>query len=99
MAEVQSRMNVATSERDLLLKQQQDAKGELVQLSFGAAANVEEEVASCALQEDGTGCIGTKLPHTPASDMSACFMHTFPLLCRSPCRCSGGADGGQAGCC
>jgi hypothetical protein len=37
MAEVQSRMNVATSERDLLLKQQQDAKGELVQLSFGAA--------------------------------------------------------------
>lgn len=32
MAEVQSRMNVATSERDLLLKQQQDAKGELVQL-------------------------------------------------------------------
>lgn len=28
MAEVQSRMNVATSERDLLLKQQADAKGE-----------------------------------------------------------------------
>lgn len=32
MAEVQSRMNVATSERDLLLKQQQDAKGELLHL-------------------------------------------------------------------
>jgi hypothetical protein len=28
MAEVKSRMDVATSERDLLLKQQQDAKGE-----------------------------------------------------------------------
>jgi hypothetical protein len=28
MAEVQSRMSVATSERDLLLKQQADAKGE-----------------------------------------------------------------------
>jgi hypothetical protein len=28
MAGVQSRMDVATSERDLLLKQQKDAKGE-----------------------------------------------------------------------
>lgn len=28
MASVQSRMDVATSERDLLLKQQKDAKGE-----------------------------------------------------------------------
>jgi len=33
MAEVQSHIDVATSERDLLLKQQQDAKGERQALS------------------------------------------------------------------
>jgi hypothetical protein len=55
MAEVQSRMNVATSERDLLLKQQQDAKGELVQLSLGAAASVQGWLLSVLSQKHVTG--------------------------------------------
>lgn len=39
MAEVQSRMDVATSERDLLLQQQQDAKGECQQAAQGLCAS------------------------------------------------------------
>ena len=56
MAEVQSRIDVATSERDLLLKQQQEAKGRLAaaeqQLTAAKQVAAEKEAEIQQISKD-----------------------------------------------
>lgn len=60
MAEVQSHIDVATSERDLLLKQQQDAKGERQALSCNyCSKTLHPTTPRCSkAQELNTGLSG-----------------------------------------
>lgn len=56
MAEVQSRMSVATSERDLLLKQQQDAKGEIGCPGVHVSPAVRQSHGTCMQLPRGKTC-------------------------------------------
>jgi hypothetical protein len=104
MTEAQSAIDVATSERDLLLKQQQEAKDRLAgaQEALAAAKRVaaekEAEIQQISSDMDAQRCV-IEIETTSVRSLRCLWVPVAVALSSSSCGCFRASCWDRSGCC